>query len=82
MLTDEQREQAEQIFGAHGYDGPLRVARPTALTGDDERIFVVPGVVLAALPERALSAELQKALGRKVWIVAEGPAWPETEPLR
>jgi len=42
---------------------------------------VVPGVVLAALPEPALTADLQQAFGRKVWIVAEGPAWPETEPL-
>jgi hypothetical protein len=82
VLTDEQREQARQSFRAHGYDGPLRIARLTALAGDDERIFVVPGVVLAALPERALTADLQQAFGRKVWIVAEGPAWPETEPLR
>ena len=82
MLTDEQRTQAEQIFRAHGYDGPLRIARLTGLTGDDERIFVVPAVVMAALPEQALAADLQEAFGRKVWIVSEGPAWPETEPLR
>jgi len=81
VLTDEQREQARQIFRARGYDGPLRIGRLTALAGDDERIFVVPGVVLAALPEPALTADLQQAFGRKVWIVAEGPAWPETEPL-
>ena len=82
MLTDSQLEQAREIFGALGYGGPLRIAQLTERTGDDERIFVVPPLVLAALPDRQLAADLQRALGRKVWIVAEGPAWPDTEPLR
>jgi len=79
VLTDDQRRKAEQLFLAHGYDGELRIAR---LVGDDERIFVVPTAVLASLPERSLSAELQQALGRKVWIVDEAKGWSETEPLR
>ena len=82
MLTGDQRAAAERLFRAHGYEGPLRIARLTALTGDDERVFVVPAVVLASLPEGALTVELQQVLGRKVWLVADGPAWADTEPLR
>jgi len=37
--------------------------------------------VLARLPVATLAAELQKGLGRKVWITA-GSAWTDTEPLR
>ena len=47
------------IFRARGYDGPLRIARLSGLTGDDERIFVVPAMPLAALPERSLAADRQ-----------------------
>ncbi len=78
MLTDDQRRDAERLFRAHGYDEPLRIA---PVTSEDERIFVVPSEVLAVLPERDLTAELQQALGRKVWICAEGTAWSHTEPL-
>ena len=78
MLTEEEKTAAERLFGAAGYGRPLRIAR---LLGDDERVFVVESDVLARLPVATLTAELQKALGRKVWITA-GPAWTDTEPLR
>jgi hypothetical protein len=79
MLSDDQRPQAEQIFRAHGHEGTLRLARPTGLTRNDERIFVLPGIALGSLPERALELALGHALGSKVRIVAEGPTWPETD---
>ena len=77
MLTVEQRQKAERLFRDAGYDRPLCIAR---LIGDDERIFVVDEDALPKLPYE-LTAGLQQALGRKVWIVA-GPDWPDTEPLR
>jgi hypothetical protein len=78
VITEPEREEAQQLFANHGYAQPLRIAR---VTSDDERIFVVAAEVLATLPA-ALTAELQQALHRKVWIVGEGPAWADTEPLR
>lgn len=77
MLTPEQRQEAARIFRAAGYERPLRIAR---LNGDDERVFVVDEDALAQLPYE-LATDLQRALGRKVWIVAE-PTWQDTEPLR
>lgn len=74
MLTEPERDEAQRLFAEHGYTQPLRVAR---VTGDDERIFVVTPDALATL-----SAQLQQALHRKVWIVGEAPAWADTEPLR
>ena len=79
MLTDLEREVAQQIFRAHGYDRPLRIAPPT---GEDEWIFLVPSWALTVLPERTLVSELQEALHRKIAIAAEGHPWPESEPLR
>jgi hypothetical protein len=78
VITEPEREEAQRLFANHGYAQPLRVAR---VTSDDEPIFVVAAEVLATLPA-TLTAELQQALHRKVWIVGEGPAWADTEPLR
>lgn len=78
VLTEQEKTAAECLFQEAGYVGPLRIAR---LLGDDERVFVVESDVLARLPVATLTAELPKALGRKVWITA-GPAWTDTEPLR
>ena len=82
MLSDDQRNQAAEVFRAYGYAGPLRIARRTGLEDDRERTFVLPPVALAALPERSLTLALEEAIGGKVGVVSEGPAWPETEPLR
>jgi hypothetical protein len=62
VITEPEREEAQQLFANHGYAQPLRIAR---VTSDDERIFVVTAEVLATLPA-ALTAELQQALHRKV----------------
>jgi len=78
VLTDRERAEAVRLFSAHGYDAPLRVAR---VTSEDERVFVVPPAAFAALPEQSLAADLQKALGRKVWIVSDSDSW-ESEPLQ
>jgi len=78
VLSDDERTAIEQIFRAHGYDEPLRIA---ASVGDDECIFVLPAPALAQLPEGSLTADLQAALGRRVWLANES-AWPNTEPLR
>ena len=79
MLTPDERSAAEAIFRAHGFAAPLQIA---SSQGDDERIFVMPPDALAALPHPAITEELQRVLGRKVWLVAQGPEWPRTEPLR
>src|SRR3712207_3997993 len=47
VLSDDERTAIEQIFRAHGYDEPLRIA---ASVGDDECIFVLPAPALAQLP--------------------------------
>jgi hypothetical protein len=78
VLTDDELAAVEQVFRAHGHDEPIRIAPPI---GDDERIFVLPASALAKLPEAAVTADLQRALGRKVWLADES-AWPGTEPLR
>jgi hypothetical protein len=77
VLTDPERAEAQRLFAEHGYAQPLKVAR---VTSDDERIFVVAADAVTTLPA-ALTAELQQALHRKVWIVGEGPPWNDTEPL-
>ena len=78
MLTDDQKHAVERLFYAAGYDRPLRIA---PVISEDERVFVVDEDVLASLPHD-LTANLQQALGRKVWITA-GPAWKDAaEPLR
>jgi phosphoglycolate phosphatase-like HAD superfamily hydrolase len=79
VLTDDERDEAQRLFAKHGFSQPLRVAR---ITSEDERVFVVPPDALAALPEPALTAELQQALGRKVWIVGASSARADTQPLR
>jgi hypothetical protein len=79
VLSDQQRNETARLFAKHGFDGALRVAR---VTSDDERIFVVPPEALSTLPQLTLTTELQQTLGRKVWIVAAGPEWADTEPLR
>jgi hypothetical protein len=79
VLTDSERDAAARLFAEHGFDEPLVVAR---VTSEDERIFVVPDDALAKLPEQRLTTDLQRALGRKVWIVGTSPAWADTEPLR
>jgi hypothetical protein len=78
VLTEPERDEAQRLFAEHGHTQPLRVAR---VTSEDERIFVVTPATLATLPA-TLTAQLQQALHRKVWIVGEGPAWADTEPLR
>ena len=78
MLTEPERDEAQRLFAEHGYTQPLRVAR---VTSDDERIFALTPDALATLPA-TLAAQLQQALHRKVWIVGEGPALADTEPLR
>ena len=78
MLSADERAAVEQIFRAHGYHQPLRIAPPV---GDDERIFVLPASELAQLPEASVTAELQSILRRKVWLASES-AWPTSEPLR
>jgi hypothetical protein len=77
VLSDSQMDEVERLFRRAGYDRPLRIAR---VTSEDERVFVVDEHALTRLPHD-LAANLQQALGRKVWIVA-GPGWDDTEPLR
>jgi hypothetical protein len=77
VLTDDQRHAAERLFRVAGYDPPLRVAR---IVSEDERVFVVDSNAVATLPV-SLAADLQLALGRKVWIVPSSPEWSDTEPL-
>ncbi len=78
MLSEEQIREAERLFRSYGYDRPLRIA---PLTSEDERIFLLPATAIAAIPEAALTAQLQQALGRKVWLTSESPRWGEPEPL-
>jgi hypothetical protein len=78
VLTEPERDEAQRLFAEHGYTQPLRIAH---VTSEDERIFVVTPATLATLLA-TLAAQLQQALHRKVWIVGEGPAWADTEPLR
>jgi hypothetical protein len=78
VLTDSERERARQIFEAHGYGQPLRIAR---VTSEEERVFLVPPSALVTLPERTLVTELVAALGRKVYLRAEGTEWGASEPL-
>ncbi len=72
MLSESQREAAKRIFATHGYTDTLRVAQ---VQSEDERVFLIPASALATLSEGALAAELQTALGRKVWIVADDGTW-------
>ena len=66
---------AEDLLREAGFRGPLNVAK---MVGDDERIFVLPADVVGALQDqRGLEAALQRALGRKVWIVAESSGWSD-----
>jgi hypothetical protein len=78
VLTPEQCVAALRIFREHGHDAPVRLSTST---GDAECVFVVSATALAALPERAVTTELQQALGRKVWVVAASEQWPTTELL-
>jgi hypothetical protein len=79
VLSQGEIAVVERIFRSHGCDAPVRIAQPV---GNDERIFVLPAATFVALSERAVTQELQDALGRKVWLVPESPEWPATVPLR
>ena len=78
MLSEAQREAAKRIFAAHGYTDALRVAQ---VRSEDERVFLIPATALSQLPEGALAAELQTALGRKVWVVADDGTWGPPDAL-
>ena len=79
VLSEQEQEAAHCIFEAHGYAQPLRIA---PIRSEDERVFLLSSTALASLPEGALVAELQAALGRKVALAVDDSISGEPEPLR
>lgn len=59
----------EAAFSLAGYDGDLRTL---PVDSEDERIFVVPGDVVASMGDlRSLEQVVTQLLGRKVWILSD-----------
>ena len=61
-------EAITELFRRHGVTGPIGEVTPRA---PDEAVFVVTPDGAASMREDQLSAALQAALRRKVWVVTD-----------
>ena len=59
-------------FRRYGVSGPIGEASPRAA---DEAIFVITPEGAASMLEDQLTQALQTLLGRKVWVLTDGPIW-------
>lgn len=64
--------QLKTIFRAHGVTGGIKEVIPRA---QDEAVFLVTEDDAVATTDRDLALELQRLLGRKVWIVLDSAPW-------